>query len=188
VGSGFARFTLFSTLTGVALMFGYGLLGAGWLILKTEGDLQAMARRLGRWALLGVLIAIDVVSLWTPFIDADIGCRWFTWPSFFYLSPIPILTALVAVFEWRVLKGRGPDAASFAWAIGLFLLSYCGIAISLWPMIVPHRYTLWQAASSQSTRAFLLIGTLVLLPVILLYTGGSYWVFRGKARADIGYH
>jgi cytochrome d ubiquinol oxidase subunit II len=188
VGSSFDCFTLFSTLTGVALMFGYALLGAGWLILKTEGDLQAMARRLGRWALLGVLIAIAAVSLWTPFIDPDIARRWFTWPNLLYLSPVPILTALFAVFEWRALRGRGPDAASFGWAIGLFLLSYVGIAISLWPMIVPHRYTLWQAASSESTQAFLLIGTLFLLPVILLYTGWSYWVFRGKARADIGYH
>jgi cytochrome d ubiquinol oxidase subunit II len=83
---------------------------------------------------------------------------------------------------------KGADPAAFAWAIGLFLLSYLGIAISLWPMIVPHRCTLWEAASSESTQAFLLVGTLFLLPVILLYTAWSYWVFRGKARADIGYH
>ena len=76
----------------------------------------------------------------------------------------------------------------FLAAVLLFLLSYAGIAISLWPMIVPHHLTLWQAASSQSTQGFLLIGTLVLLPVILLYTAWSYWVFRGKVRGDIGYH
>jgi cytochrome bd ubiquinol oxidase subunit II len=76
----------------------------------------------------------------------------------------------------------------FAGAIGLFLMSFIGIAISLWPMIVPYHYTLWQAASSQSTQAFLLIGTLFLLPIILMYTAWSYWVFRGKVRGDIGYH
>ncbi len=96
--------------------------------------------------------------------------------------------ALFAVFEWRALKGRGPDASPFAWAIGLFLLSYVGIAISLWPMIVPFHYTIWQAASSESTQAFLLIGTLFLLPIILGYTAWSYWVFRGKVRGEIGYH
>jgi cytochrome bd ubiquinol oxidase subunit II len=72
--------------------------------------------------------------------------------------------------------------------LGLFVMSYLGIAISLWPMIVPRHFTLEQAAASQSTQAFLLIGTLVLLPVILLYTGWSYWVFRGKVQSDIGYH
>ena len=70
----------------------------------------------------------------------------------------------------------------------LFVLSFTGIAISLYPMIVPYHFTLWQASSSERTQAFLLIGTLVLLPVILMYTGWSYWVFRGKVRADLGYH
>ena len=78
--------------------------------------------------------------------------------------------------------------APFIGAVGLFALSYLGIAISLWPFIVPHTFTLWDAASSNSTQAFLLVGTLFLLPVILVYTGWSYWVFRGKVRADIGYH
>jgi cytochrome d ubiquinol oxidase subunit II len=169
-------------------MFGYALLGAGWLIIKTEGDLQARVRRLGRWALVGVVIAIAIVSLWTPQFDAVIQRRWFSWPNMLYLSPIPVLTAVLSVLTWRALGGRGPDAAAFGWSVGLFLLSYLGIAISLWPMIVPHRYSLWQAASSESTQAFLLIGTLFLLPVILLYTGWSYWVFRGKARGDLGYH
>jgi cytochrome d ubiquinol oxidase subunit II len=73
-------------------------------------------------------------------------------------------------------------------AVGLFLMSYLGVAISLWPMIVPGHYTIWQAASAEGTQLFLLIGTLVLLPIILMYTGWSYWVFRGKLRGDIGYH
>ena len=97
------------------------------------------------------------------------------------------LRSLLAFAQWRALHGRS-DVAPFAGAIGLFAMSYVGIAISLWPMIVPHKYTLWQAASSPSTQAFLLIGTLFLLPIILMYSGWSYWVFRGKVRADIGYH
>jgi len=187
VGSSFDCFTPFSLLTGVALVFGYALLGAGWLVMKTEGELQAMARRLGRYALIGVFVAIGIVSLWTPLVDPVIAHRWFTWPNLAFLAPVPIVTALLAAFVWRAF-GRGGDAAPFVGAAGLFLVSYLGIAISLWPMIVPHKYTLWQAASSESTQAFLLIGTLFLLPVILLYTAWSYWVFRGKVRADIGYH
>ena len=186
-GGSFDCFTPFSILTGVALMFGYALLGAGWLVLKTEGPLQAMARRLGRYAFLGVLVAVVAVSLWTPFVHPAIAERWFSWPNIAFLAPVPIVTALVALAEWRALSGRS-EAAPFVWAVVLFVMSYLGIAISLFPMIVPYKYTIWDAASSEATQAFLLIGVLILLPVILLYTAWSYWVFRGKVRADIGYH
>lgn len=187
VGGSFDCFTPFALLTGVALVAGYALLGAGWLVLKTDGELQARARRLGRIALVGVLAGIAVVSLWTPEADPDIARRWFTWPNIGFLAPVPLLTAALGAYVWRALDGKD-EVGPFLGSIGLFLVSYLGIAISLWPMIVPHHYTLWQAASSESTQAFLLIGTLLLLPVILLYTSWSYWVFRGKVRADIGYH
>ena len=95
--------------------------------------------------------------------------------------------ALIALAEFRALTGRS-ESLPFIAAIGLFAMSYLGIAISLWPMIVPYKFTLWEASSSPSTQAFLLVGTLFLLPVILMYTGWSYWVFRGKVRGDIGYH
>jgi cytochrome d ubiquinol oxidase subunit II len=180
-------FTPFSLFTGGALLAGYALLGAGWLVLKTEGGLQGWARRAGRIALLATLAAILVVSLWTPLADATIAARWFAWPNIAYLAPVPIATSLVALWAWRAL-GQGADWMPFTAAILLFLLSYLGIAISLWPMIVPHAFTLWQAASAPRTQAFLLLGTLFLLPVILLYVGWSYWVFRGKLRADVGYH
>jgi cytochrome d ubiquinol oxidase subunit II len=186
-GTGFDFLTPFSVLTGVALVFGYGLLGAGWLILKTEGEIQDRARRHGRFCLIAVLIAIAAVSIWTPLMSVEIAERWFTWPNLLLLSPVPVATALLAFFVWRSLAGR-LQAAPFIGAIGLFALSYLGITISLWPMIVPHHYTLAEAASSPRTQAFLLVGTLVLLPVILAYTGWSYWVFRGKVRADVGYH
>jgi cytochrome d ubiquinol oxidase subunit II len=180
-------FTPFSLVTGLALVFGYALLGAGWLVLKTEGPLQAWARRLGRYALLGVIVAIVAVSLWTPLMQPVIFVRWFSWPDIALLAPVPIVTALVAWLEWRSLN-TGSEAAPFVFAVALFVMSYIGIVISLFPMIVPYRYTIWEAASSQATQAFLLVGTLFLLPIILMYTGWSYWVFRGKVRADIGYH
>jgi cytochrome d ubiquinol oxidase subunit II len=186
-GGSFDFITPFSLLTGVALLFGYALLGAGWLVIKTEGDVQDWARRQGRRAFIGVVIAIGVVSLWTPLMDPEIARRWFSWPNIAILSPVPLVTAALALWEWRSLNDRS-EIAPFAGAVGLFLMSYLGIAISLWPMIVPHHFTLWDAASSPSTQAFLLVGTLFLLPVILMYTGWSYWVFRGKVRGDTGYH
>jgi cytochrome bd ubiquinol oxidase subunit II len=187
-GSSLDCFTPFSLFTGAALMFGYGLLGAGWLILKTEGELQSLARRWGRRCFLGTLIAVGIVSLWTPLIDHEIAQRWFAWPNILFLAPVPVVTALLAWLEWRSLNNQLAEFAPFLWAILLFVMSYLGIAISLWPMIVPHRYTLWQAASSPDTQAFMLVGTVFLLPVILMYTAWSYWVFRGKVKADIGYH
>ena len=186
-GSSWDWLTPFSLLTGLALMAGYGLLGAGWLIIKTDGDLQSWARRTGRVCLLGVLLAIVLVSIWTPLANASIAQRWFSWPGLILFAPVPILTAAIAYAAWRALGGWGPDATLFLAGMGLFLMSYLGIAISLWPMIVPGHYTLWEASSSASTQAFLLIGTLVLLPVILTYTAWSYWVFRGKVRGDVGY-
>ena len=181
-------FTPFSLLTGVALVFGYALLGSGWLIIKTEGALQDRARRQGRWCLVGVLACIAAVSLWTPLVQPQIAARWFAWPNTALLLPIPIATAALAWAAWRALHRDTATYTPFLAAVGLFLMSYLGIAVSLWPMIVPYRYTLWEAASSPKTQAFMLVGTLVLLPVILLYTSWSYWVFRGKVRADIGYH
>lgn len=187
-GNTFDCFTPFSIFTGVALVFGYGLLGAGWLILKTEGVVQAAARSQGRWCFVAVIIAIGIVSLWTPLMDTDIAHRWFSWPNIAYLSPIPVATALIAFFEWHALTNPRSEMGAFIGAIGLFLISYFGIAISLFPMIIPHQLTLWQTAASPDTQIFLLVGTMFLLPIILFYSGWSYWVFRGKVRADIGYH
>jgi len=186
-GGSFDCFTPFSIFVGFALMLGYSLLGAGWLIIKTEGELQTWARRLGERCLIGTVLAIAVVSLWTPWTEPAIAARWFSWPNIAYLAPVPIITALLVLYIWRSLRSRS-EYGPFVAALGLFVMSYIGIAISLWPMIVPGHFTLYQAAASESTQAFLLIGTLFLLPIILTYTAWSYWVFRGKVRADIGYH
>jgi cytochrome d ubiquinol oxidase subunit II len=186
-GSSFDCFTPFTLLVGIALMFGYGLLGAGWLVIKTEGELQTWARMQGRRCLIGVLAGIAIVSIWTPLQHASIAERWFSMPNIIWLAPIPILTAIVAWCVWRMLNGTS-EVGPFAGSILMFLLCYAGVGISLYPMIAPPSITLSAAASSPSTQAFLLVGTLVLLPVIVMYTAWSYWVFRGKVRADIGYH
>ena len=187
-GSSLDCFTPFSLVIGVCLVFGYALLGAAWLILKTEGPLQARARRWGRFAFGGVAVAVLIVSIWTPLADAAIRARWFGWPNTLLLAPVPLVTAWIAWMTWRALHDTTAHLAPFVGTTGLFTMSYLGLAISLFPMIVPGRYTLWEAAAHPSTQAFLLVGTLVLLPVVLMYTAWSYWVFRGKVRADIGYH
>ncbi|MGH7050413.1 MAG: cytochrome d ubiquinol oxidase subunit II, partial [Acetobacteraceae bacterium] len=158
-GTSFDWLTPFAILCGIALMLGYTLLGAGWLIMKTEGGLQAWARSAGRAALVGTALAILAVSIWTPLRVQALAERWFSWPNIGFLSPVPVLAILVVIGEWRSLN-RGPEFLPFFGGIALFLLSYIGIAISLWPMIVPFHYTIWQAASSTSTQVFLMIGTM----------------------------
>jgi cytochrome bd ubiquinol oxidase subunit II len=187
-GSSLDCFTPFSLLTGVCLVFGYSLLGAGWLILKTEGALQDKARRWSRFALFGVAAAVLLVSVWTPIMSTEIRDRWFNWPNTLVLVPVPIITLLIGWATLRSIRHGQSSHGPFLGAIALFAMSYLGIAISLWPMIVPYHFTLQQAASDPSTQAFLLVGTIFLLPVIVIYTSWSYWVFRGKVRADIGYH
>ena len=172
---------------GVGLLFGYALLGATWLVMKTEGTLQAWARAKARLCLFGVIAFIAMVSIWTPFIEPRIAARWFDWPNIAWLAPVPIVTALIAWWLWRSLERRR-DVSPFIAAMGLFAMCYLGLAISLFPYVVPHTITLWDAAAAPSSQAFLLLGTLFLLPIVLTYTGWSYWVFRGKVRGDIGYH
>jgi cytochrome d ubiquinol oxidase subunit II len=172
---------------GVGLVFGYVLLGATWLVMKTEGELQQWARRHALRASFGVLAFIVLVSVWTPFLHRHIAERWFSWPNMLYFMPVPVITAALALWLWRALR-RGAEVVPFIAAMGLFLLCYLGLAISLFPYVVPHTLTLWDTATAPEGQAFLLIGTMFLIPVIFTYTGWSYWVFRGKVRADMGYH
>jgi cytochrome d ubiquinol oxidase subunit II len=188
VGGTFDFLSGFTLLTAASLVIGYALLGATWLVMKTEGALQDWARRWARWLTLAVVVAMALVSLWTAFfLDPRISARWFSWPNIAFLWPVPLVTAGLAWLLWRALEQRA-EMLPFVAAVGLFAMGYLGLAISLWPYIVPHSITLWDAAASPRTQAFLLVGTLFLLPVILGYTAWSYWVFRGKARPDIGYH
>jgi cytochrome d ubiquinol oxidase subunit II len=186
-GGSFDWLTPFPLLTGLGLVCGYAMLGATWLVMKTEGDLQQASRRQARWLLAGVLAFILMVSLWTPFMAEQVAARWFTWPNMAYFAPVPVVTALIAWGTWRALA-TGRDAAPFLGAMGLFVMCYAGLAISLFPYVVPYSVTLWQAAASPSTLTFLLVGTMFLLPFVFIYTFWSYYVFRGKVRADVGYH
>ena len=179
--------TPFSLLTGLALVVGYGLLGACWLIWRTAGELQDRFRPLAR--LLGFALTgfIGAISLSMLFLSEEFREHWLTFPNIVLAAPVPALVILLAFALHRSLERRR-DVAPFLCAIGLFLLSYLGLAISLWPMIVPPDISIWEAAAPPSTQLFLLIGAAVLIPVILAYTGHAYWVFRGKVTAESGYH
>jgi len=137
--------------------------------------------------LLAVLVFMGIVSLWTPLSIPRIAQRWFSTPNIFYLWPVPLATALTAFAAWRGLE-RGSDALPFLAAIGLFLLGYLGLVISSFPYLVPPSLTVWETAAAPESQIFMLVGTLVLLPIILGYTALVYWVFRGKLREGEGYH
>jgi cytochrome bd ubiquinol oxidase subunit II len=178
--------TPFSLLVGAGLVVGYALLGAAWLIWKTSGPLQADARRLARRLAPGLVAAIGAVSLYTPLILPQYWDRWFDYPGLLVTVPMPLLVAAVAFFLWRSLA-RGRDWLPFLLTLILFLLSMLGLAISIWPDVVPGRLTIWDAAAPHSSQLFMLVGAAVLVPIILAYTAWAYWVFRGKVGEE-GYH
>ena len=178
--------TPFSVMTGVSVVVGYTLLGATWLIFKTEGDLQHLATRIAWWSGAATLAAIVAVSLATPFLEAAYYQRWFSFPNILLAAPVPILVALCSAAFVRSLKS-GRELAPFLLTLGIFLLSFIGLVISIYPYVIPGAVTIWQAATDRSSQVFMLIGTLIIMPMILGYTGWAYWVFRGKV-GDEGYH
>jgi cytochrome d ubiquinol oxidase subunit II len=185
--------TPFSVLTGVALVIGYGLLGACWLLWKTEGVLHRRAASLAWPFALATVGAIVIVSIIMPFLRPSFAERWFTFPNLLFAAPVPLL---VAFLIWRFFhalsedtgKGGMVDARPFILALGLFALSYIGLGVSMWPTIVPPAFTIWQAAAPPASQGFLLVGAAVLIPIILGYTGYVYWLFRGKVTSETGYH
>jgi cytochrome d ubiquinol oxidase subunit II len=174
-------------LTGVAVVFGYALLGATWLILKTDGRLQRIAFDLTRPLMLAVIAFMLLVSSWLPFVDARLMQRWFTWPNLLYVSPVPVLTAINAALLWRaVLKNR--EVQPFVLALCFFGLGFLGLVVGIWPNIVPPDLSIWDAASPPTSQGFTLVGAAIMIPVTLAYTAYSYRVFRGKVLAGEGYH
>jgi cytochrome d ubiquinol oxidase subunit II len=186
-GGPFDWLTPFSLLCGLGVVAGYGLLGATWLILRTEGTVATRSRDQAKMLLLAVLVAMAIVSLWTPLQIERIAERWFTLPNFLYLSPIPLVTALLAFMVWKWLND-GRENAPFVGTIGLFLLGYAGIVISSFPYLVPPTLTIWNTAAAPSSQIFMLIDTVFLLPIILGYIVFVYWLFWGKIREGEGYH
>ena len=178
--------TPFSLLTGASVVVGYAVLGASWLIWKTDGITQDHAFRLaGRFGLL-LLVGIVAVSLATLGLEFDYHQRWLTFPAVLVTAQVPLLTAIIAYAFFRSLKRRR-EGWPFLLALALFLLTFIGLAISVFPYVVPRALTIWDAAAPEKSQSFMLVGAAILVPIILAYTGWSYWVFRGKVAHE-GYH
>ncbi|HUH39855.1 MAG TPA: cytochrome d ubiquinol oxidase subunit II, partial [Castellaniella sp.] len=177
----------FSLFTGVGLVIAYALLGSTWLIMKTDGTLQQRMFRLTRhtiWALLAVIV---ILSVWTPLLDERIAERWFSMPNILWFAPVPILVVLVALGLLRSLASQR-DGAPFVLTLCLVFLGYSGLGISIWPYIIPPDITLQQAAGPPQSLGFTLVGALLIIPIILIYTASGYYIFRHKVRHGEGYH
>jgi cytochrome d ubiquinol oxidase subunit II len=179
--------TPFSMLTGFAVAVGYTLLGATWLNLKIEGAFQDRMRKASFGLGIATLTLMGAVSLITPFLDPVYFSRWFAWPKIMFTSLVPLLVAFATYKLFTGLKDKR-DGMPFIAAISLFVLSFVGIGISFYPNIVPPSLTISEAAAPDSSLEFALVGTVVLIPMILVYTAYAYYVFRGKVRPEHGYH
>ncbi|KQO54419.1 MULTISPECIES: cytochrome d ubiquinol oxidase subunit II [unclassified Methylobacterium] len=176
----------FSILVGLGLVCGYALLGATWLVMRTEGSLQERARTLSLWLGAATIASVAAVSAATPFLKGQYWERWFSMPNVLLTAQVPVLVVLASFLFFHLLR-KGAETAPFLLSLGLFLLSFAGLGISIFPDIVPGRITIWEAASPHASQVFLLAGASILIPIILAYTAYSYWVFRGKVDAS-GYH
>ncbi len=193
-GSPFDWATPFCLLVAVSLAAGYALLGACWLIFKTEGALQGRARRWARILTIGVAVSMAAVSLATLFIDPQVTARWGIGADGLDLlvmlraAPLPLLAGLFCLLCYRWAGSDGAELRPFLAAIGIFLTGFAGLALSIFPHVVPFSVTIWDAAARDNALEFMLVGAVALLPVILIYTAYVYWTFRGKASADGAYH
>ena len=186
-GGNWDWFSPFSLLTAVALVVGYAMLGATWLIMKTEGETLARARRFAKPLGFALLALIGAVSLVTPLLRPEYLARWFGWPSGAYSAVVPLLLAGAAWALWTGLRDNRAYRPFFA-TVAIFVLSFAGLGVSFYPHLIPPSLTIAEAAAPEKSLAFLLVGAVVLIPMILIYTGYSYWVFRGKVRHGDHYH
>lgn len=180
--------TPFTLFCGLGLSIAYALLGASWLVMKSEEPLQEKMRGASRALLLALLAVIAAISLWTPLAQPAIAARWFSLPNLFFLLPVPLLVLALSVWLWRALGSRDHHARPFLLTLGLVFLGFSGLGISIWPHIIPPAITLWQAAAPPQSQGFMLVGAALIIPVILGYTFWSYYVFRGKVQHGEGYH
>ncbi|HXJ02420.1 MAG TPA: cytochrome d ubiquinol oxidase subunit II [Micropepsaceae bacterium] len=185
-GGTFSFLSPFAVACAFGVVAGYALLGAVWLIYKTEGTTQSFARMAAPWALAATLVFIGIISIWTPLTHPAIAQRWFSLPDFFFLSPVPLVTAALAFGIWRSVPGPH-DGLPFLLSIGLALVAYAGLGVSLWPYAIPESVTIWEAAGAPDTLIFLGVGTAAILPLTLAYLGYAYWTFRGKAGSGYGH-
>ena len=179
--------TPFSVFCGLALIAAYALLGCTWLMIKTSGALLQRMHDLGAPLVWALLLVTGIVSIWTPLAHGEIAERWFSLPNLFWFLPVPILVLLCTYALLRAIR-KNAHYAPFLLTLALIFLGYSGLGISLWPNIIPPSVSIWEAAASPKSQAFTLVGALFIIPLILVYTAWSYYVFRGKVSPESGYH
>lgn len=187
VGDGFDWLGAFSVFTGLGLLATYALLGGTWLIMKTDGLLRLRMKLLCRTLAWVLLLFIGAISLWTPLAHEQVASRWFSWPNLAWFLPVPLLV-MWAMWRLSVALRSENDTAPFVYTLVLVFLGYSGLGISLWPNVVPPSLSIYDAAGPSQSLGFALVGALLIVPMILVYTAWGYWVFRGKVRRGDGYH
>ncbi|MFG1464148.1 cytochrome d ubiquinol oxidase subunit II [Xanthobacter sp. DSM 24535] len=185
-GGTFDFLSMLGLICGIGLAGGYALLGAGWLIWKTDGPTQVFAREVAHAALILTGAMMLLVSAWSAWSVPEVAMRWFAWPGIAFLAPVPVVTAAVLFTIWRRLW-TGRDAETFVLAILVFLLGFAGLVVSLFPYVVPRHVTIWDGIADTSTVIFAATGVVIVLPIVLAYQAHAYWVFRGKVRHVGGY-
>jgi cytochrome d ubiquinol oxidase subunit II len=176
----------FSILTGFGLLVGYSLLGACWLNWKTDGGLQRQAVTYAGRLGIGLLIMIGAISAATLTLEPQYPARWLSFPGIIATAQVPLATIVVTWLFYRSLRLK-KDVQPFLWALSLFGLCLVGLAVSIWPNVIPARVSIWEAAAPHRSQVFMLVGASIMIPIILAYTAWSYWVFRGKVGTE-GYH
>lgn len=183
-GGPFDWATAFSVMTGIAVVFGYALLGATWLVMKTADMTQLWSRKVASYVLIFVAIFMGLVSITVPFINEKIKIFWFSTPNIYYLCLIPFLTSLLFILTWHDLHNTKHEYRTFFSSIGIFFMGYLGLGLSIFPWLIPYKYTIWDAAAHGPSLSLMLCGVIPLLPLILFYTGYCYYVFRGKSSHE----
>lgn len=180
--------TPFNLFCGLGLVIAYALLGASWLVMKSGEPLQGKMRAAAKKLLLALLVVMGVISLWTPLSHGAIANRWFSMPNLLFFSPVPLLVIALSIWLWRCLGNEEVHRRPFLLTLGLIFLGFSGLGISIWPNIIPPDISFWQAAAPPQSQGFMLVGALLIIPIILVYTFWSYYVFRGKIQHGEGYH
>lgn len=182
-GSDFDWLSAYSFMTGIGLVAGYVLLGSSWVFMKTEGATQRWSKKVIRYSLIYVMFFMGLVSIWMPYTEPEVFARWFSWPTITYLMSIPVMVVACAYFISSGVKEMRDKEPFFA-TLFLFFLGFVGLLVSIWPYIVPRAITFVEAAAAPQSQSLMLIGVVIIVPVILAYTGYSFYVFRGKSKAE----
>ncbi len=185
-----AVYYAFAAMVACGVCGGYVLLGATWLVLRSEGELQRKALRWTRWGLVGVALAVVLVTVATPLESPTIRARWLQLPQAAWLALLPLSGLFAWLWVWRACARLAAGAEvrewiPFAGAVLIYVCAFAGLACSVFPYVIIDRMTIWEAAAHPSALAIVLVGALVVLPLIVLYSAYSYYVFRGKAREKL---